>query len=58
MDKFSKIESFIDSLDRNSLDDEQQALLLAGGQLISSTSPGGTGNNCECNGNNCDCTLC
>lgn len=58
--KFSRVVEFVDTLERNELTNEQQAMLLIGTSL----STGDTGNNCKCNnamdnckcwGNNCDC---
>lgn len=59
--KFSRIAKFVDTLERNELTDEQQAMLLIG----TSMSTGGADNckcnngmdNCKCNGgmDNCNC---
>jgi len=49
--KFGRIAKFVESLEVSQLTDEQQYLLLVGGNKV----PIGTGNNCQCNGNDCNC---
>lgn len=56
--KFSRIAEFVDTLERNELTDEQQAMLLIGTSL--STGNGGNRNcicpdNCKCDMDNCNC---
>lgn len=51
--KFNRIAEFVDSLERNELTDEQQAMLLIGTSLSTSSA----GNNCRCNGDNCNCKI-
>lgn len=57
--KFNRIAEFVDTLERNELTDEQQAMLLIGTSMFT----GGNNcrcnmNNCKCSGDNCDCNNC
>lgn len=51
-EKFGRISVFMNDLELEKMTDDQQFLLLVGGN---SSGYVGQGNNCKCNGNDCSC---